>query len=60
MERVTVMKALSSIGLSDVQAVYAGSEGRLWELRMGELRFMCDIAHAGKIIQGLFVARKGS
>ncbi|MDM8004711.1 MAG: methyltransferase domain-containing protein [Phycisphaerae bacterium] len=30
------MKALSSIGLKDVQAVYGGPEGDLWELIMGE------------------------
>jgi SAM-dependent methyltransferase len=30
------MKSASQIHLSDVQAVYAGAEGRLWELLMGE------------------------
>lgn len=30
------MKQLSSVGLSDVQAVYNGPEGDLWELVMGE------------------------
>jgi SAM-dependent methyltransferase len=30
------MKSLEGIGLSDVQAVYGGQEGRLWELIMGE------------------------
>ena len=30
------MKSLSNIGLSDVQAVYSGPEGDLWELIMGE------------------------
>lgn len=30
------MKSLEGIGLSDVQAVYDGAEGRLWELVMGE------------------------
>ena len=30
------MKAAPKIHLSDVQAVYAGPEGRLWELLMGE------------------------
>jgi SAM-dependent methyltransferase len=30
------MKAISSIGLQDVQAVYGGPEGDLWELIMGE------------------------
>ena len=30
------MKTLERIGLKDVQAVYSGPEGRLWELIMGE------------------------
>ena len=30
------MKSIEGIGLSDVQAVYSGPEGRLWELIMGE------------------------
>ena len=30
------MKSVSGIGLSDVQAVYSGAEGKLWELIMGE------------------------
>ncbi len=30
------MKSISGIGLSDVQAVYSGPEGDLWELIMGE------------------------
>jgi len=30
------MKTLDGIGLADVQAVYDGPEGRLWELVMGE------------------------
>jgi SAM-dependent methyltransferase len=30
------MKTVSDIGLSDVQAVYSGPEGDLWELIMGE------------------------
>ena len=30
------MKAIEGIGLNDVQAVYSGPEGRLWELVMGE------------------------
>jgi ubiquinone/menaquinone biosynthesis C-methylase UbiE len=30
------MKSIGSIGLSDVQAVYSGPEGDLWELIMGE------------------------
>jgi SAM-dependent methyltransferase len=30
------MKTVSGIGLNEVQAVYSGAEGRLWELIMGE------------------------
>ncbi|MHC4146927.1 MAG: methyltransferase domain-containing protein, partial [Planctomycetota bacterium] len=30
------MKNMESIGLSQVQAVYSGPEGQLWELIMGE------------------------
>src|SRR5512139_4182022 len=30
------MKAISNIGLGNVQAVYSGPEGDLWELVMGE------------------------
>jgi len=30
------MKSVSGIGLQEVQAVYSGPEGRLWELIMGE------------------------
>jgi hypothetical protein len=30
------MKSISNIGLSNVQAVYSGPEGALWELIMGE------------------------
>ncbi len=30
------MKSVKGIGLADVQAVYGGPEGRLWELIMGE------------------------
>jgi SAM-dependent methyltransferase len=30
------MKSISDIGLSDVQAVYSGPEGELWELVMGQ------------------------
>jgi hypothetical protein len=30
------MKSAAQIHLSDVQSVYSGSEGRLWELLMGE------------------------
>ena len=30
------MKTMDNIGLIQVQAVYSGPEGRLWELIMGE------------------------
>ena len=30
------MQTLSGVGLADVQAVYDGAEGDLWELVMGE------------------------
>jgi len=30
------MKSIEKIGLKEVQAVYSGPEGRLWELIMGE------------------------
>ena len=30
------MKNLNCIGISDVQGVYSGPEGQLWELIMGE------------------------
>jgi len=30
------MKAISDIGLADVNAVYDGNEGDLWELVMGQ------------------------
>jgi ubiquinone/menaquinone biosynthesis C-methylase UbiE len=35
-ERRAIMRALTGIGLADVQAVYDGPEGDLWELVMGE------------------------
>jgi hypothetical protein len=52
------MKSASQIHLSDVQAVYSGPEGRLWQLLMGEMRFLHSLAKAGKIIQGLIVAEQ--
>src|SRR3989304_7116813 len=30
------MKSVGNMGLSDVQAVYSGAEGKLWELVMGQ------------------------
>lgn len=52
------MRRTTGIGLGNVQAVYAGPEGKLWEPPMGELGFVRDLAYACKIAQGLFVARK--
>jgi len=40
------MKAMPGVGLRDVQAVYSGPEGDLWELKRW------------KIAQGMFVAVK--
>ena len=34
--RKAIMKSIDGIGLSEVQAVYNGAEGQLWELIMGE------------------------
>ena len=58
------MKNMENIGLSEVRNVYDGPEGELWELIMGEQIHIggfvssMELAHAGKIAQGLFVARK--
>ena len=69
------MKALPAVYLSDVQQVYTGPEDDLWELVMGEqihiggltssmdlaeIEFIQDLAHAGKIAQGRFIARRPS
>lgn len=53
------MKSVSGIGLSDVQAVYSGAEGRLWELIMGEqihiggFSSSMDLAEHAKIGRGM-------
>ena len=53
------MKSVSGIGLSDVQAVYSGAEGRLWELIMGEqihiggFSSSMDLAEHAKIEGGM-------
>jgi len=58
------MKSIEGIDLSTVQSVYTGPEGDLWELIMGEQIHLGgftssqELAHAKKIAQGLFVARK--
>ena len=52
------MKTLATNHLSDVQAVYSGAEGRLWELLMGEqihiggLQSSTDLAHRAGITEG--------
>jgi ubiquinone/menaquinone biosynthesis C-methylase UbiE len=52
------MKAAPQIHLSDVQAVYSGAEGRLWELLMGEqihiggMQSSMDLAERAGIGQG--------
>lgn len=53
------MKSASGIGLPDVQAVYNGSEGILWELLMGEqihiggLKSSMELAEKAKIGEGM-------
>ena len=46
------MKSLKNIGLSDVQAVYSGPEGELWELIMGEQ------IHIGGFVSSMDLAQK--
>lgn len=52
------MQVASQIHLSDVQAVYSGAEGRLWELLMGEqihiggLQSSTDLADRARIGEG--------
>ncbi len=52
------MKSVPGIGLADVQAVYGGPEGQLWELIMGEqvhiggLASSMDLAEAAQIGAG--------
>ena len=48
------MKAIDGIGLTDVQAVYSGPEGMLWELIMGEQ------IHIGGMTSSMDLARKAS
>jgi len=53
------MKSTENIGLSDVQAVYSGPEGELWELIMGEqihiggFQSSMDLAERAGIGEGL-------
>ncbi|MHC4122127.1 MAG: class I SAM-dependent methyltransferase [Planctomycetota bacterium] len=46
------MKSLKKIGLSDVQAVYSGPEGSLWELIMGQQ------IHIGGFVSSMELAEK--
>jgi len=46
------MKSAENIGLSDVQAVYSGPEGELWELIMGEQ------IHIGGFVSSMDLAEK--
>ncbi|MFH1717715.1 MAG: methyltransferase domain-containing protein [Planctomycetota bacterium] len=46
------MKSTKNIGLSDVQAVYSGAEGELWELIMGEQ------IHIGGFVSSMDLAEK--
>ena len=46
------MKSIEGIGLSDVQAVYGGAEGELWELIMGEQ------VHIGGFASSMALAEK--
>ncbi|MHC4086739.1 MAG: methyltransferase domain-containing protein [Planctomycetota bacterium] len=48
------MKSIKSIGLRDVQAVYSGPEGALWELIMGEQ------IHIGGFVSSIDLAEKAS
>jgi SAM-dependent methyltransferase len=53
------MKSVGGIGLNEVQAVYSGAEGRLWELIMGEqihiggLASSIDLAEKAGIGEGM-------
>lgn len=53
------MKTVSGVGLRDVQDVYRGAEGRLWELAMGQqihiggLTSSLDLADAAGIAPGM-------
>lgn len=46
------MKTISNIGLKEVQAVYSGPEGQLWELIMGEQ------IHIGGFVSSMDLAEK--
>ena len=44
------MKAIKNVGLENVQAVYSGPEGDLWELVMGEQIHIGAIEHVDRFI----------
>ena len=48
------MKTMDNIGLKEVQAVYSGPEGQLWELIMGEQ------IHIGGFVSSMDLAEKAS
>jgi len=54
------MKQLTNVGLAEVQAVYSGPEGQLWELVMGQqihiggFRSSLDLAERAGIKAGMF------
>ncbi len=48
------MKTTNNIGLKEVQSVYSGPEGRLWELIMGEQ------IHIGGFVSSMDLAEKAS
>jgi SAM-dependent methyltransferase len=47
-----IMKSIENIGLKEVQAVYSGPEGKLWELIMGEQ------IHIGGFVSSMDLAEK--
>jgi SAM-dependent methyltransferase len=51
---ISRMKSVSGIGLPDVQAVYSGAEGELWELIMGEQ------VHIGGLQSSMALAEKAA
>ncbi len=50
------MKTIKNIGLANVQAVYSGPEGRLWELLMGEQIHMGGFASSMDLAQRAGIA----
>jgi SAM-dependent methyltransferase len=54
------MKAIDGIGLTDVQAVYSGAEGVLWELVMGEQIHIGGFASSLDLAEKAQIADSGS